>query len=303
MKKAVQLVLLCILIPMAGMARDESLEARKKRIMRKYLREAGELSQVDWMVPQDTEEKLVADSEKFQPTDLEFEKHEGIVIQPAVNRRPMMPFSEDGLAAGKADEDLAADPYADPFALAKEDGSDEKDFSRRMRRERPDQKDSRSASDLFSSRANRYESRLDTGRNYRTSMTEQEQTRPLYQRFSAEGQEDLSGRRTSDDRYASPMQSYRTYGSAPEEGMLLPVPTMRRDAEREDRLKQGQIPFKYRRITSENEEQSQSGQLSSPTYRRYTDPLPYQQFKSREKAWDPTADDAYVDELIYKVHQ
>jgi len=38
-------------------------------------------------------------------------------------------------------------------------------------------------------------------------------------------------------------------------------------------------------------------------YRRYTEPLPYQQLKSREKAWDPTADDAYVDELKYKVHQ
>ena len=303
MKKAVQLVLLCILIPMAGMAREESLAERKKRIMRKYLREAGELSQVDWTVPQDSEEKLVADSEKFQPTDLEFEKHEGAVIPPTVGRRPTTPFSQDSSAAGEADEELAADPYADPFSLVKKDESDEQDFGSRMRRERPGQRDSQSASDLFSGRANRYESRLDTSRNYRTSMTEQQQTRPLYQRFSSEVPEGLLESRTSDDRYASPMESYRTYGSAPEEGMLLPVPTMRRETGREDGLKQGQIPFKYRRLTSENEEQSQGGQLPYSTYRRYTEPLPYQQFKSRGKAWDPTADDAYVDELKYKVHK
>ncbi|HEY5621713.1 MAG TPA: hypothetical protein VIR77_03845 [Pontiella sp.] len=302
MKKAIQLVLLCALIPMAGMAREETLEERKKRIMRKYLREAGELSQVDWTVPDSSEEALVTESEKYQTVDVEFERHEGAMIPPVMARRGPVPSRDEGRSDGALDEDLPEDPYADPFAVAQEDEEDENVFRRPERPERPGQRENRSASDLFSASKKRFESRLDTSRNYRTIQSIPANQSLQTRQSDPVDREDLYDRLKSKDTDPSPLQFLRTYGSSPDEGMLLPTPSYRKDSGQEDRLRRGRIPFKYRRLTTENEE-LQSGQSSSSSYRRHTEPLPYQQLKSREKAWDPTADDAYVDELKYKVHQ
>jgi len=307
MKKVVHILLICLLIPLAGSAREETLQERRTRIMRNYLRETNELSQIDWVLPDSSDEEAIAESEKFSQMDDTFERHTERVIPVALPRRRLArPQVNDEVLA---DDEMASNPYSDPFSPRKDDEKTSHDYRKwweESRYERPGQQDQQNKSGMFS-RDERYKSRLDTSRRgYQSAPNGILRQR---QANSLSGADDWNGSDNSgsaEDENVSSLNMPRTYGSAPNEGLLLqnPSPTSsplyRSRSGQSGNVQPGQIPFKYRRLVPELETKNESQLPSSP---KYVEPLPYRQYRDRMKEWDPRADDAYVDELKRKVLQ
>lgn len=88
MYKSIQLLLvLSLLAPVIGEASEETLEERKKRIMRKYLRVRSEMVQSDLYVPEEADEEVdvdIADTDHLQSAKIAIERHE-----PGMSPMPM----------------------------------------------------------------------------------------------------------------------------------------------------------------------------------------------------------------------
>lgn len=130
MKRGVQILLLvtCMLPVLAG-AREETMEERKRRITRKYLRERVDITYSDRAVPEaQLEDETVLDSEKFKEAQVELQRQEPGAAMPPPMRRPTPQPMENSnwlLTEESEQDDPYADPFADPFAL-----KDSKDDSR-----------------------------------------------------------------------------------------------------------------------------------------------------------------------------
>ncbi|MEA2067874.1 MAG: hypothetical protein U9P12_01625, partial [Verrucomicrobiota bacterium] len=121
MSRAVQILLLAVLLPMVGSAREETLEERKQRITRKYLRERVNVSQSDMVVPGDLpEDERVLDSERFKEPEMDLQRQQpGAMPLPPPQRRPLPPKKSDSNWLLDSIEEEETDPYADPFAISK----------------------------------------------------------------------------------------------------------------------------------------------------------------------------------------
>ena len=251
MREAVQILLLCVLIPMAGVAREESREERKQRIMRKYMREANVLSQCDWVVPDLSENEAVADSEQFKDVELEFERHEAPMLPPPRIRRPRAQ-DDDGnwLSEAGAVDEFLEDPYADPFALRTDDDLDEMD--RNQSGGRNDilsaSKDEQSGGGLSGRQRERYDSRSASTFNVRPQQSLSVNQSRQEQRYNPRSREDLLGRRAADNEDSSFLRKPRySYETSSDTDLLIPTAPMTPLYDRkkkEDTLKAGQIPFR-----------------------------------------------------------
>ena len=83
------MALLFLLVSHAGA--EETLEERKQRIMRKYLRERIDIVSSGLTVDTgEIDDESVKDSEMMQVEDLEFERHEGGVVMPPPRQAPRL---------------------------------------------------------------------------------------------------------------------------------------------------------------------------------------------------------------------
>ncbi|MEN7972717.1 MAG: hypothetical protein ABFR47_02660 [Verrucomicrobiota bacterium] len=125
------LIFACV-VPLLAEAREETMEERKRRVTRKYLRKRVELSYSEVELPDAPDEsEEVVDSEKFKEPQVDLARQEsGTPIPPPPRRPPPRKeerkdwlFSEET----ETEEDPFADPFAidDPFAL-KDSKDDEK---------------------------------------------------------------------------------------------------------------------------------------------------------------------------------
>lgn len=243
MNKTIQILLLCAVLPLGVQARKETLEERKQRIMRKYMREHAQVSDSELYVPSDQpeEDEKVMASETYGETKDMFERQEGVNM-PTMPRRPMpMPRQTERSSWLLDDTELdeESDPYADPFALDKTDKT--LDSKRSLS---PWDRTQQDSSSLYgSSRDSRY------GSSYESSYGRRQDTRGTqsrtYHSYLNQGTQDetdadttsLYGSRETSPYGAQPGSSYssgalgqqqesRTYGSTPSSGMLTPYPQL-----------------------------------------------------------------------------
>ncbi|MBT8042761.1 MAG: hypothetical protein HKP10_08855 [Kiritimatiellales bacterium] len=312
-KRTFQIVLLAILLSHAGGAEEETLEARRQRIMRKYLQESSAIMQSDMAVPDDElENEQVLDSEKFQEPDVEFERHKGPVVPPRMPPRQTMVRQEsDNWLLSDVEEE------EDPFGRQKSEDSmsdywsmlEQREDSTPYGSERRDQRYGDDRYDTYSRRdSGRYDFRDEASSSTRSPFGFSNEEQFKQDGYRTTRRPDIFGRTVQDPDMAdsAQLQPRRTYGSSPDSGMLLNMPFSQTQAAGEDRLqedkaRQGYIP--YKNLQQMDRERSQRwGDQRDSSEQIYTKPNPYQQYKERNKVWEPTADDAYLDEMIRKAH-
>jgi hypothetical protein len=116
MKRKVQILLLsAFLVPALCSAGEETMEERKRRITRKYLRERTEMTYSDEVVPADEAEDEVTDSEKYRDLQVTLKAEEPGVQMPAPAPRPAPRTENRNWLLAEPEE--AEDPYADPFSV------------------------------------------------------------------------------------------------------------------------------------------------------------------------------------------
>lgn len=304
MNKPVQILLLIALFPMIGTAREETLEERKQRIVRKYLRENLVITQSDMVVPSDLpEDERITDSEKFMDVEVGLDKHDASAAPfiPPPRPRPV-PRADSNWLLDTDETADASDPYADPYASSLQN----------------------SGEDLWSTWDNpsvQLESPTRQDRSYnpyaRTDSNQGMQDGRSQQNYSSYGQQQDSGYGSAysgrTDLFGQPRQtdrsvysssgfnlqgnSPRTYGSDPSEGLLSsPYPQL--DSSSPEEQKPGYQPYKSPYVQQHEQRSRQWGSPVQQPKQEYKRQDSYQQFKERNKTWNPTQDDAYTSELM-----
>ncbi len=320
MKKSVQILLLvACFVPLLGVAREETPEERKQRIMRKYLRIRSSVVLSDLQVPEESaEEPDVADSERYQEPQVDFERQQpgATLPPPAAPRRPPPRKTEDRnwLLAEEADP---ADPYGDLDgaqqgaeleAWTSWDFRDDAGSSRR----KPLPSSESTQVDLRNSR--RRPSLLDMrtpevstpqGQTFRSVYPEektggglfgrQPESRSVYgesnpfQKTPSTTQPDIPTFDTPRSRSSSQLggsenrkfgSDHRTFGS--------------------DAKKEQSSGFTTYRNPYENQQNSTRLSVPQEQQQEYKRSNPYQKWKNNRQEWDPTKDDAYLNELMNK---
>ncbi len=296
MNKAVQILMLAAMIPFAGNAREETLEERKQRITRKYLRENTKLAQSEMYVPTDViEDEQVTGSEQFKEIAPQFERQEAGTRPPPRPQRPV-PVQQTTENWLLADPSLDEDPYSndlDPYGSSRDAESDYWSLfgGRPGATQPPESSRKRPAYDPYANR-NRNNSTRDQG-IFGSGQAGSGRTGIFGQRQG----EALQGNLGNPAGIGS--RARRTYGSSPESGLLdTPFPQRGQAETERSRESQQYVPHKSPYQT----DRTQRGQQRGPQTPQieYTKPDAFKQWKDRNKSWDPTGDDAYLDELMQK---
>jgi hypothetical protein len=294
MNKSVQILILLVLLPLAGVAQEETLEERKQRIVRKYLRERVTISQSEMVVPTDfQEDERVTDSEKFKTPEVDLARQDASPAQavtPPPQPRPVPRADENWLLKG-TDETTEFDQYGNPIDASIEGadywsgwgGTDKEREEKRSssRRYDPYAREDRGAPD----------SRLQQG----------PQNRGFGAASFSEERADLFGNRQTSPAPASGFSVQRTprsFGSSPD-GMLM-SPFGQNQAPEEEQAPEFRTYQPYKSpYQQQREQRSQSPSFPKPsTQQEYKRPDSYEQWKSRQKQYDPTSDDAYINEMM-----
>jgi hypothetical protein len=308
MTKTIHILLLCAFLPMIGMAREETLEERKARIVRKYLRERMDITQSDMVVPTDLpEDELVTDSEKFREQDgsiLRQEEGMASPLPPRVRPQPVPRVNSNWLLSDEeenADEfSKSSDPYGSSLGNADdanwslwEDGSSTRttaDSSRRDSRYDPytsqdsrrgmmDGRTEQSSTSIFGRRSDSTYS--GSSFSSRTDTFSPSQERSTYYNSSL----NLQGNQA------------KIYGSDPSEG-LLTTPFGSTPSSSADR----QSPSNYQPYKSpyaqDRERRQQQGTVPATSSQDFSRPGTYEQWKDKNKGWDPTQDDAFINGMM-----
>lgn len=324
MNRSVQILLLAAILPMALVAKEqETLEERKKRITRKYMRERIALSQSDMEVPSlvTTEEEQVLESEKFKGQEVDLQRQQGTAAPPPPMRRPMPRPQEkerNWLLQGMEDEET--NPYADPLGRDKsEDLKSDYWSSRRDRTtgesrygsDRSQNPYERRSYNPYDTRSRYSQSYLNSGAGYQSDQ------RSLY--GSSQKQESRYGAREQwrtgglssgqqQERSTTPgtsLYSSRTYGSSPQSGMLQYPSTSsstdssyRRSGTTEER-QQGYKPYVSPFQTRKEEQRKSPWQTQPRTEtKEYKPSSTVQEWKNRNESWDPAKTQDYMDEMM-----
>lgn len=296
MKGIVQIVLIAgMMLPLCHVAQGETMEERKQRIQRKYLREKQDVTRLDMVVPtlEDDDDIIAAEKRKKNNSSAVLNRQQASQRPAPVPVRPVQQdepdWWQDYLAAGN-------DPYADPFAADSGDAAN-------TRRE-----------DLWANWL-----RLQENQNATTTVDPvdnsriyggQTPTRGLYDpgAVSTErgsGYSTMSGRgtgvgaRTSDQRYNSP----GLYESRNDSIYTGTLPTAYGSLEAESQRTPYVAPSSQaRQLPSRFNSQTDQNQSPSTTIQpQPSQTTPYDQWQEQKsRSWDPTADDAYVNELMQR---
>jgi hypothetical protein len=314
MNRCVQILLVIALVtPWSGSAREETMEERKRRIMRKYLREQGSLSDVNLPVAgENLEDEQVADSERFKQPQVDFERHESGTPMPrpsSLPRRPV-PVAEDRNWL-LAEDPMAEDPFADPFDISKQDPAGDggslweqrKDEAReRFRKDEAyggSRNDERRGSDRYVDERNRGRSGLQgfadprsqpPGSGYRNDR------KSSYSGSHSEGmrREDTPASRFEEERPPA-------FSTSRDTGMFSRFSTSPgsrssgRSPEQSRGRDQGLIPYQSREKSSPFGGPSGAHQPKQDEFKRVN---PYTKWKEENNSWDPMKDNRSLDEMI-----
>ena len=315
MNKSVQILILLTLFPMLGMAREETLEERKQRVVRKYLRERMTLEQSTMVVPSDLpQDERITDSEKFKGVEVDLQR-QGTSPAPIVQRpqqqQPAQRRTDRNWLMGDVEE--ATDAYGnpvDPYTAATMDSGDDlwsawDGTAEKKTATELDRQDRRSYDPSRSSPYSRQNAERNTteGRNAQNTLYGNQQN-SRFERPDTSSRTDLFGRKTSEYNSGMNLQDRRTktYGSDPEQGMLSsPYPQLNpldrerttTEQERRQNYKPYQSPYDKQR-----EQRSQKNNTQPQKKQEFKRPDSYQQWKERNKTYDPTSDDAYINEMM-----
>lgn len=310
MRKAVQILLLAaVLLPLARAAREETLDERKKRITRKYLRERVNVTQSDMYVPSDLppEDERVLESEQFKQTEDALTREQPATPMPPPPQRRPMPQQQESNWLLEGLDDKERDPYADPFALDKPKGAEADTWT-----PMESNGDSRYGADRQRNPYERYDPYASRNRYGESpSGTDAARQSPYANQYGTQGnpvQTDRYGRST--DQSQPPgrtLYTPRSYGSSPDSGLLgSPFPQLETPSGTDAYRRPGtprETPG-YKPYTSPYQTRQQQRSQQSPygTQRQqrqeYIKPDAFKQWKQRNKTWDPTQDDAYTDDLM-----
>lgn len=315
MNKSVQILILLALFPTLGMAREETLEERKQRIVRKYLRESMTLEQSGMIVPSDLpEDERVTDSEKFKDAEISLQREDGSPTAAVLPPRPPRPVARRANSNWLLDTDEGTtDAYGNPVTASTIDSGDDlwsawDGSSEKKATSEIDRQDRRSYDPSRNSPYSRQNAERGTAdaQNAQNALYGN-QPNSRYGRTEDANRTDLFGRTRSD--YSSGLNVQGTgsnpYGSDPEQGMLTsPFPQLNSSGQERSSLeqerRQSYKPYQSS-YDKQREERSQQQQYTQPQQQQeFKRPDSYQQWKERNKTWDPTADDAYLNETMQK---
>ncbi|RKX46005.1 MAG: hypothetical protein DRP64_03855 [Verrucomicrobia bacterium] len=325
MKRSVQILLLfACLVPLCINAREETMEERKRRITRKYLRERMDITYSEEMVPgaSDEDEDVLA-SEMFKELQVDLERQEpGAAIPPPV-RPPAAPLVENQHWL-LSEEDEADDPYAvddpfapeDPYAMddpfapkeskrepRKTDWGTERNsapYSGTQRESRFNRRDQDSARGQQSDSYDSPEQGIFGPRNPRASSDEGVQPGFPQQdprSFGSSAGQDPSRRTTfgptfNQERQQSPFP--RAAGSSTDRSYGL----------QQQPRTGGYAPYKSPYETQREQRRQQWGSGYSEPKQEYQRPDTFQQWKKKnEPRFDPTSDDAFIEEMRPKTRR
>ena len=307
MKRGVQILLLLAgLLPALAGAREETMEERKRRITRKYLRERVTIAYSERVVPEEQlEDENVLDSEKLKEPQIDLEREgPGQALPPPMPRPPPPSLVENKNWLLSEDSELE-DPYADPFALKDSRADAKKPYLW------PDWKPGNDASPYAGTpRESRYNWRNDDGSSSRASSSGYNATGPGIfgsRNPYAEGvqpgypQRDGQSPRAID---SLDLSREKRLNPALEQNRLetpFPIrsPSFRDGYESKPQPRPGTYtPYKSPYQAQREQWEQQRGNYDNPgqEYRRQD---PYQEWKRKNQpAYDPMSDDAYIKEVM-----
>ncbi|VGO21385.1 hypothetical protein [Pontiella sulfatireligans] len=304
MNRAFQILLIvALLAPLASVSREETMEDRKRRITRKYMRERGNVVQSDLLVPVEElpEDVQVADSERFKVPEVGFERQEpGARPMPPPQARRPVPASADRNWL-LAEDPLATEPYADPYGKAEAEKKSEPaiDWSTWGR---PEEKEPGIGSRPAYSRSveNPYTKREQDQINFQERSSFMDPRDPRASGLQSKG---LLG------NTVQPGGGHGVFGAQQDKDAasqntsgLLKVPySTSRDRydynAQEKQRRAGGAPYKNPYESQRPRHETQSGVRQKPV-QEYKRVDPFQQWKDKNKTWDPMKDDAYIDEMM-----
>lgn len=302
MKNIVQILLLCAVLPTFAAPRgEETLEERKKRITRKYVRETGTISQGQEFVPSDlpSEDARVAESEKFSKVDSAFKAEDRMSMgAPSPRPRGIPRATNNNWLLGDAEKE--ADPSSSPYddlmnPSAEPEADDRRDYwssrrgeaTRRTRSWFGQGGDGRYSSGGFADPRAPVNSGAPRDSIYGRTGLFGDTRAPYTSPFSG-GLGTTDGRGTygapiapTDSSTGGPATERPTYGIGSRRG-YQPYKSPY-EIQREQRSQQ------WGETLRRNEQETP-----------YQKPNSYQQWKQRNQgqSWDPTSDDAYLREVM-----
>ncbi len=319
-----------------NVAQAETMADRKQRIMRKYMRERQDIMQSDLGVPDAAQEdSRVVESEQFKEPSLEFQRQKGGVAPPP-SVRPL-PVQQPERSWWLETAEMEEDPYADPFSShtdaregsedswspwgKRDDSSAYDDGAYGQQRNGGDDTYSghREGSPIYGGDSSQqWDGRGDTYPGGQSVYGRQSESRNrssvsgmtydgyTVRRVPTSRDNDRTpgfyGRQQTDTRGTDSgwgVDSAVRYGSSPSSG-LLQTP-FSSPASTQDWSLQNQTPgyTPYRSpFQIQGDEQRRYGGDLQPQQPQYSRPNNYEKWKDTNKAWDPTTDNSYLDELM-----
>ncbi len=317
MKRSVQILLMMVfLVPLPSQAKEETMVERRQRIMRKYLRERSNISQSEIEVPfARPEDDDLAKSEQFKESQVSLQRNEGGSPMP-----PPPPPRRPRPTAGNRNWLLAVDPMQDD-ADSEKTPKKQKDWSiwgmdreqspyggtqRNGFYDRRTQEDSSANSSRDGSR----QKGLFNSRGY-TPFSSGRDSSGFQRRESIPGggYSGIFGRKRDEPSGSGlgtlDLSRDRIYNPALNQGRLK-SPFQRESTPSADRSfgsgfkGQGYTPYKSPYETQRKQQQQPWGGQTQqgPEYKKVDT---YQEWKKRNPVrYDPTGDDAFINEVMPK---
>ncbi len=309
MKRSVQILLLfACLAPLLAGAREETMEERKRRITRKYLRERAEVTYSEAAVPDAyAEDDEVLSSEKFKQPQVDLQRQKSVATIPPPARRPV-PRTENSNWLLSENPELD-NPHADPFARkeAKDEPKKKADWTTWGTErgsspypgiQRESQFNWRDQGSSFGQQPDSYDSVRQGAVNPRDPRT--------YSSGGVQPDFQQQGGRISGSIGGLDLSREKTFNSALNQGRLQsPFPREAKPASdrsfgsgsRQQR-QGGYTPYKSPYQTQREQRQQHPGGYNAPK-QEFQRQNTFQQWKEKNPVqFDPTSDDAFIEEMM-----
>ena len=294
-----------------SVAQAETMEERKQRIMRKYMRERQDIVQGDFAMPEAVQEDVrVVESEQFNELEEGFERQKGVTMPRRVQPYQPVPLESERswwLETAELEEDPLANPFSSKADAGEESGDSWSPWSKRddssaygsaYGQQRDDREDAYPGSQsAFGMQTESGNGSPVSGMPYkRYTSRRSPATRESDQMPGVYGRQQTDTRAT-DSRWG--LDSAVRYESSPSPGLIqssLPSRTDTQGWSSQNKIP-GYTPYKSPYQAEGNEQRRYGGNLQSQSP-QYTRPNNYQKWKDSNKAWDSTSDNLYLDELM-----
>ena len=319
MKQSVQILLfIALLVPLLAGAREETMEERKQRITRKYLRERAEITYSEMAVPDvEAENTEVLASEIYKQPQVDLQRQEGGIAMPRPPvRRPTPRVENSNWLLAESPE--IEDPYADPFAVndASSESAKKSDWTSWGRDRSSSTYNDQQAESRFNRRTD-YESASQSffnPRDPRSSTTER-----FSSGFQQEGSSFLNRSQYGQQQESSLFYSSERLDLSREKTSKTTFTRNRLQSpyQQEAQSRSGQsifssgTPFQSEGYTPykssfqiQQEQRKQEWGESSMVQPEFQKLNTYQQWKEKKPVkYDPTSDDAFIQEMMPKTRR